>query len=300
MYLLDFIKSLVPHISKNEVLEDVRVTKKELEATTIPSANQAAEFYSSNKIKSKATQALADVFYRNYNIGRSRNASNLATDIDKALPVVLETLGFIEKRIDTGFGPDILSEGINADKAITLRAVEQISFISRFTMDLLAVMCMNEAVEANVELLDALQLPKVTVNKVEAGMALYARILSIYGDSATKLEKILVDVPDVIINDKTEKFISTVYNGTKLDPINTPLLSKFDGSPIYHIRMVIAEWQASRYNAMKDKKKMLELRLMHLKLLEEKKDSPALEKEISYIQSRIDKIEYSMAKMEGE
>jgi hypothetical protein len=55
--------------------------------------------------------------------------------------------------------------------------------------------------------------------------------------------------------------------------------------------MVVAEWQSNRYKANKDKKKTLELRLLHLKLQNEGKDDPKIEKEINYIQGRVDKIE---------
>ncbi len=298
MFLLDFIKTLIPVLNKSDVLEDIRVTKSEIESTVIPSINQASENVKIIKLKAPKNKELVNVFFRNYSL--SNSSKNILAEIALKLPVVLQNLVEVEKTFDEDTGKDIIVDGVTNKKAIMLRAIEQISFLSRFTMDLLTVLYNNEALDSGIDMEESIEVPKIMNDRVTKNIGLYAILLSIYGDSKFTFDKRTADMPDVVLNETTATSVLSVYGVKNLDPINSPLVMGFDYNPIYHIRLVVAEWQASRYQSMKDKKKMLELRLLHLKLLEDKKSDPKIEKEISYIQSRVDSIEYNMSKMEKD
>ena len=298
MFLLDFIKSLVPHISKNDVLEDIRITKGELTGLVIPATMQGEEHFRVIKMASKTNKELSSLFYRGYNLAKSSSQLNFVAEIAKVMPTVLKNLEFVETEIDAAINTDVITAGITAKKALLLRTAEEASFISRFTLDILTVLYANEAVNAEVEVEESLQVSDIIIARVDKGMLLYARILSILGDKDFILAKKYNSIPDVVINDSTYETIIATYKESNLDPINTIGLKGFESNPIYHVRLMIAEWQANRYKSMKDKKRMLELRLLQLKLQSEKKTDVKLEKEISYIQSRIEGIEYNMSKME--
>jgi hypothetical protein len=49
---------------------------------------------------------------------------------------------------------------------------------------------------------------------------------------------------------------------------------------------------------MQNKKRLLELRLLNLKSLQDDSPDPSIEKEIVYLQNRIEGIEYKMHQME--
>jgi hypothetical protein len=298
MNLLGFIQSLIPHISKNDVLEDIRITRQELESTTIPATSQAAEHFKITKIKSQNAKDLVNIFYRNYDLAKQSSSVNIAAEIAEKLQVVLNNLKFVEKEFENSASSDIIAEGVTVKKAVMLRTVDQTTFISRFTMDFLTVLYRDEALEINPEVEENISVPKIVIDRVEKYIALYANLLSIYGDKSFDFEKRFASIPDVIMSERTQEAIVATYGESKLDPYGAPAVQGFLGNPIYHIRLLVAEWQANRYKAMKDKKKMLEMRLMHLQLLQENKNDAKLEQEISYIQSRVDKIEYSMAKAE--
>jgi hypothetical protein len=63
---------------------------------------------------------------------------------------------------------------------------------------------------------------------------------------------------------------------------------------------MIAEWQTSRYKEYQEKLKVIQLRVMHLKMLNEKGNDPKLAKEIEYYQSRADKISKSLSDTESD
>jgi hypothetical protein len=64
--------------------------------------------------------------------------------------------------------------------------------------------------------------------------------------------------------------------------------------------MAIANYQIERYNSNKEKKKVLELRLLHLRLLNDGKNDPKIEKEINYIQRRVDSLDRKIKDSEAE
>jgi hypothetical protein len=299
MFLLDFIKSLAPTINKQNILEDIRITKSELSGIVIPTMKQAEEHFKIFKMKSPANSQLSLAFYKAYTLDNSKAKLNFISEISSKLPIVLNNISFIESEIDLSLTSDVVSDGITTKKALLLRAAEDISFISRFTMDLLTVVYASETNTTDADSGILLQVSDIVGARVRKNITIYAKLLSIFGNSSFILEKRYNNMLDVVMNDSTYNVVIATYNENVIDPINTIGLKGFESNPIYHLRLMYAEWQADRYKSMKDKKRMLELRVLQLKLQSDHKSDIKKEKEISYIQSRIEKIDYSMAKMES-
>jgi len=300
MKILNFIKALVPRIEKNTLCEDLRVTISELENVVIPNYQSATEYLKSSKIKSDFNKGLSDVFYRNFDAQHGGKQSSFIADVNRRLPYIKENTEYILKQIEEIMERDIINEGLTARKAILVRAVECLSFVSRFSIDLLNVVYVKEALEVNAELQESLEMSPAVVKHVDSHIAKFATIISDYGIPNKDLSKIIMEIPEVIVNSKTANSIQGIYKEKDIDPFTASYISGFTYNPIYHIRLTIAEWQANRYKANKDKKKMLELRLLHLKLLNDKKADPKIEQELNYIQNRIDKIEHYLRDVEQD
>jgi hypothetical protein len=127
---------------------------------------------------------------------------------------------------------------------------------------------------------------------------IFAKLLSVYGLPSDEFKEIVEKVPDIVVlKDEAEKAIS-LHNIAEAEPL-VVLPDNFIGSPIYALRLAYATWQAERYKELKDKKKLLELRYLHYKYLKEQGEGDAMvEKEIMYLQKRINEIDYKLAKME--
>lgn len=298
MYLINFIKALLPRIDKDRLLEDVRVTSSEIDQIAIPSYTQAGEYFRTAKFKSEEAERMSNVFYRNFDLQHTSKQPNFVAEVARRLPYLKENLTYIDAQIEELMGRDIINEGLTAKKAILVRAAECISFVSRYSSDLLNYVYVSEAIQANAEVEESLKLSPAAIKHVELHITKFARLVSDYGIPNKDFSKILLAVPDVIVNSKTANSIVGIYKEQDIDPFSSGILSGFTGNPIYHIRLNISEWQTSRYKANKDKKKMLELRLLHLRLLQEKKNDPKLENEITYIQGRVDKIDRYLREVE--
>lgn len=64
--------------------------------------------------------------------------------------------------------------------------------------------------------------------------------------------------------------------------------------------MMIADWQVSRYKAAQEEKRMLEFRLLKLKLQSTGKADAKLDQNIEYTEQRLQQLNFKLHKMEQE
>ena len=299
MNIINFIRGLLPRFDKSRVMEELRVTISELEQTVIPSYSAAADYFKQNKLKSKNNLERSTLFYRNCDVSGGKQATFIG-DIARRLEFIKANAEYVLESLEKTLEHDVLSGALNAQKALLIRAASDISFVSRYSLDLLTVVYSMEATERNQDVVDSVGVLPNEVTRVDQRLIQFARILSDYGIPLAKFEKLIGSVPEVIINDSTIDSLKGLYQGKQIDPMSNVGVSNFQGSPILWIKMNIAEWQAHRYKVNKEKKKGLELRLLHLKELQKGQNNPRLEKEIEYIQERVDKMSYEMNEMEAE
>lgn len=298
MKLMAFVKSLLPRIDKSDILEDINVTKTEITTGIIPTYESARVGLKTLKIKSKDNLELQKVFYRNYDISANKKQENMVADIAEALPTLLVNLEYVESQLDDILSKDIIRDGLSARKVTLIRAADHISFISRMSIDLLNLVYVNEAEARHSNLEDGYKLVKKTRELIEKNVFVFGKLLKAYTQDPKNFQVLVGSMPDIVINSETEELLKGVYAEHDLDPLSSDLVQNFEYNPIYHIRLAIAEWQANRYKKFADTKKMLELRLLHLTMMQDDKPSEALKKEIEYIQKRVDDIDYKLKKME--
>jgi hypothetical protein len=297
MSILSFIKQLLPRIDKSTILEDLRITKKELEDNLISSYSDAATHFKAIKLKSDPVKDIANVFYRNYSLTKSNNSVNIVSEINSKLANLSQNIDYVESELEKLLERDIIKDGLTAKKAVLIRAATELSFITRFAMDLLDYIYVKEIVAINDE--RNLDVSNSQENNIAKKIANFGRLLAIYGDSPKSFKNEIGEIPDVHINENNYAALTATYGEGVIDPANANLVTNFVHNPIYHFRLMIAEWQSNRYKAYRDKKRMLELRLLMLQSYQSNNPDAKIEKEIEYLQNRIESIEYKMAKMES-
>jgi hypothetical protein len=297
MSLLDFIKTMVPNLDKDDIMEDIRVTKDELVQIAIPSYEEANLYFGNKKLTSKAALDLVAVFERNYRSRLGKRTVSVIDEIGEALKVVYTNLKATEDAIETLVSKTTLTETITARKAVLVRMAEQMSYASRMSIDFLNLIYTYEQIEANVEYAEVTVYQK---KHVIPNVALFAKVLEAHTFNPADFKRKVDNIPEIIIDKDGFDAASSIYKRELIDPIDGPMLQGFEMNPIYHFRLMIAEWQANRYKSYKEKKKLLEVKLLRLRLLREGKRDPKLDKEIDYIESLVGKLEYSMSKMEED
>jgi len=304
MDISKFLSSLIPHIKKTSILEDMRITRAEIDNIARPSWDEAARFFTSkDSIKSSEVKALSEIFYRNFdqvqgfkNTYKNKYGLNMVQTVKSRFENFVKNAEDLEERLQAAFDTDVLKEGMTARKTALLRASEYFSFASRFSIDLLNYIYSKELKTMGSD--ESSDLIKKRSDAIEKNIAVFAVVFSFFSIETEEFKDYYNKVPDVFLSAMQYKHIAELFDESTYDPVKPPTLVGFEYSPIYHIRMAISEWQAARYKSYKDKKTILELKLMNLKFASEDKKDPKLEKQIDYLQSRIDDIDFEMSKIE--
>lgn len=292
MEILAYIKRLIPWLKKDDVLEDLRITVAEFDKTVLPSYETAIDvpFKSNNK----EIKALVATFVRNYK--RTKPGKQIIiSSINEALPAVVAIAKYLEHELDESLAKDIIADGLEARRVILVRASEHLSFISRYSVDLLNTLYAYEigATTGNVDVN-----PQI-IKYINANLPTFCTLLAAYSVKLDLFKHNIDKVPALVISNDNIDALKGVYSQNTIDPVLSGITASFSYNPIYHIRLQIADYQAYRYTAMKDKKKALELRVMYLRSAQEEKPDPKVEQEISYQQSRIEAMEYKLRKIEA-
>lgn len=189
----------------------------------------------------------------------------------------------------------VSTTSIGATEANLLRAVPHYYFISRFSDELLNFLMANEIQKANGG--DTGFAP-VEVKRIQDHMLIYAQLLSSYAVPTATFRKTLEMIPNEVLtkgqNDRVDEY--QYDHSLELVPYAP---NGFLGSPIYSIRLAIANWQADNYHEAVDTRDLLLLRLNYYESLANGgQPDEEVEKEIKYLQGKVSKLNRKIAKVE--
>ena len=296
MRLMGFISSLLKFLKKDILIEDIDTSLKELNQTVVPLVVQFAEQTEYTNLHSAKSKNVQTQFKKFFVSPSGSKKPSMIGEIARVISNVKSNLEIVKENSELLLNGDVIREGLTAKKAVLVRAAEHISFISRFTLDLIEYICEMEleAAKSGKES----DLPPVKIRRVESMIQDYAALLSVYCVDPKDFLKNLEAIPETIINDKTAPSLISVYGEKVLDPFASVTSKNFSGSPIYHIGLMWAEWQSFRYKVAEEKKRMLELRIIELRQRQSGNNDPKLEMEIEYIKNRIEGYERQMQELE--
>lgn len=299
----NFIKSLLPSFDKSDLESDLEISLESISTVTDTYA-KLEEIFRVADISEKECKNLVKEFYKELDSTRHKvklsSQKNVATDTITLFKNVKINGDFVLKEISDSVNDVIVSQALTAVKANLLRSVAHFYFLTRYSLDFANYIYVKESENAGIELSKDYVLNKKQEEFIRKNMWIYARLLSVYGENHDVFLSRIEKLEEISLNKETVEEAVDAYNSEKVDITNN-IPSGFIGSPIYSIRLIFAQWEADRYRNLKDKKKLLELRFLHLKLLKEQNQSDVeIEKEISYLQKRITDIDYKLTKIEED
>lgn len=296
-----FIKKLLPSFDKSDLESDLEISLESI-ATIQDTYANLEQITKIAKFQSKSVKDLIKEFYKE--LGHVKNkvklapGDNLSLDTVNLFKNVKVNGDWLLQEISDAVNDVVVSGALTAYKANLLRAVAHYYFLTRFSLDLANFIYIAEAEEGGMELGKDYKLNTKQKDFIVKNMWIYARMLAVYGQDHDEFKDKLSSIDEITLPKDQVDEVVDIYNSDKVDVFNN-LPNGFIGSPIYSIRLVFAQWEADRYKNLKDKKKLLELRFLHLKLMKEQSQSDInTEKEIEYLQKRITDIDYKLAKIE--
>lgn len=296
-----FIKRLLPTLSKSDLETDLDVSMDAL-SVVLDAFQDLKQTYTLVKFKNPKSNELIGLWYKEFKFEKSglklSGSKNFPEDMVTIFTNLTENAKRVKKEVEDIANEVIVSHALTAYKSNVLRAVEHYFFMTRFALDLLNHLYTLEALHGGIALTKEARPNAKQVEFVEKNLWIFARLASVYGQKPEDFNALLDNVSQITINSANVEDAIGAYKSDKVD-IFDDLPSGFMGSPIYTVRLVFAQWEADRYKQLKDKKKLLELRSLHLKLLHEQGTGDVnTERELSYLQKRITDIDYKVSKIE--
>lgn len=301
MNLTGFVKSLLPSFDKSDLETDMEISLDEISVIT-ESYTQLEEIFKVSKPESKEVKDLFKEFYKELKEVKPKvkltPTENFAADTLTLMKNVKINGDHLLKEISDSVNDVVVSQALTAYKVNLLRSVAHYYFMTRFATDLVNFIYVSEADHAGMELTKEYKLNPKQKQFITKNLWIYARMVAVYGDDHAQFQDKLSSVGEITIpKDSADEAVS-VYEADKIDVFNN-LPQGFVGSPVYTVRMIFSQWEADRYRSMKDKKRLLELRYLHLKLMKEQNQSDInIEKEIMHLQKRLTDLDYKLSKIE--
>ena len=295
-----FITKLLPSFDKSDLESDLEISLESI-ATIQETYTNIEQVGKVAKFQSKIVKELVKEFYKELgkiNKVRLAPGDNIALDTVNLFKNVKINGDYLLKEISDAVNDVVVSGALTAYKANLLRSVAHYYFMVRFALDLANFFYVVEAEESGMDLGKDYKLNNKQKEFIVKNLWIYARMVAVYGQDHEEFKDKLSKIDEITLPKDQVDDVVDIYNADKVDMFNN-LPNGFIGSPIYSIRLVFAQWEADRYKNLKDKKKLLELRFLHLKLMKEQSQSDInMEKEIEYLQKRITDIDYKLAKIE--
>lgn len=290
-----YLSSLLPGFEKDRVLEDARNSIAELKEATIPSYEVSVSLLKNHEFKSKELVEFEKVF-RRINTGFDRDFFKGILD---GLNNVEENAETIITLVNKTYSEDVAAAGLTYAKANLLQFVELVGFVSKYARKFLFLVYILESAEFEENSLKISEsMSKAEIRWIHENALNFAQAFKIVTSQKQSLIKHFNDIPDIVITgDNEDTLVRTASN--KIDPFSMRFIPTWL-HPIYHFRMFVAEWQANRYKAAVEELKVIQLRKLYLERLRQGKPDAKLEKEISYLESRIQSLNYRIEKIEKD
>lgn len=297
MKAINFLKSLLPTVGKDRIIEDCRLVRAEMKDHVEPAYHTAAELFKGYKFKSPELEKDFDVFARMIDQDRG---DNIISTIHKNFKNIYENLSFVEKQVEQNFNEEMAAMGFTLQKATILQFIETVTFVTTYARKYLNYIYICETAqypEGNTMVDESLT--PAEIEWIHSNIVHFCKAFAAVTGKPATIEKQMLDIPDVILTDDNAKTMEATLGIHKVDPFQLGFIPVWM-NPIYHIRIRVAEWQAERYKAAKEEARLLQLRKLNLEKVMSGKPDAAIQKEINYLEGRLQTILFKINKMEKD
>lgn len=280
-----YVTSLLPIFKKDRVKEDSRVLRGILDNFSIPAYKDAVAVFEKVKFKSKDVKEKEKDF--DY-IAKKTTNGNLLDKVLYGLEGMHRSLDELDKYIDKNMEDEIATAGSSAGSVTVIRALEVGSFVANYSLLLLNWIYWSETTEAGEDSKHGAP-SSGELKYIETKYPDFCRAIALFIKNQDDWAKLISNIPEVVIGTDVADGALSSLNAGVLDPANLGIFEKIE-NPIYHVRLVVAEYQNKVYARNKELKTLLELRALRLQQQLENTPSPQVEKELEYTQSRIESL----------
>lgn len=270
--ILEYTNLLPSVVKKKNLLIEVSRMEESISKDVVPSISAVEEFLTRDKAELlKNDKDKYKAIVRN-----TVNIKSIIVEINENLPILKQTI--------IKYMPDFLApESISVKYGAILGLVERFESMVVFSLDYLTFLMYNFN--------DDIYMMKIKDREVRRNIANFNRLALEYkGKIKTQINEI-PNLSDAIVNKESETIIKSLSK--KKSKFKLPY-NGFRGNPFYHIGMWLTDGNVDEYEELKDKRRLIELRIIKLKSDRTGEHNPKLEKQIEYFEEKIKRYEYKM------
>ena len=169
----------------------------------------------------------------------------------------------LEELVENNLSKYTANTGTSLKDITILKVIEDISDMTLYTLDIIDYVLLNGG--------DSDNYPAAKIKYIKEGIYSYVKLLDYY--TREKLTSIIRTIPKlsdkaVDIQNSKKSMVMTLFGKMDNDVDNLPI-NGFIGNPIYHIRLYMVDKEIEKYKILKDKNKLIELRILELKAKEQ-------------------------------
>ena len=291
-----FVKMLgmiSPTFKKNQLVAAIEATHDKLVKTTIPSYEIAVGIWSGEKFKSAIAKKLQEDFTDGV---RKHRTENMIVTIHRAMTNAAKFCAIFEKHAEHLMSANEPSAMTDLQKITVVKLSNITEFASTYARHLLNWIYINEINTEDAKADYALS--KGNIKDITKQFPDFLVAVNILLNDPEVMEKDFITLPKIDIDEVSEPTAISSVGISRIDPFN--MFSIVEWNPFYIFGMMRAEYQASKYDAAIDEKRMLELRALRLKNSRAGSSDANLDKEIDYLANRIDKLHRTIREMESD
>lgn len=295
--IINSVTGFVGAMKKDSCYESLDFLKRSIQDDLLPVFK---DILSNKDDKFIKTNSLIQDINKIAEIKANNNYSTLEK-INNTFEMFLTNADNIEQLIDKHVETNITLKTMSIKTGAIIKVLQDLMSMTSYTLDLVYFMLLNSDKSKKTDL------PKIKLQQITNGITTYCEMYRIYSNNFKNTIKALGEVSEEKISDlieanknnenNSEWILNTVISKTGAMP-KLPNSQGFIGNPIYHFRMWLIDRDIKRYESLKTKKQLIELKLMELRLKQNDKNDPSLTKQIEYYEEKLAKIEYEIAKIE--
>lgn len=294
MKFVNYLSSLLPSFSRDQLMEDLDTVADELRTHVIPPYTTAVKEFGSDKFYSADAQAADELFNKRLDL---KYKGNHLTGILNSLENADNLIKLLQTMVDTEFAIDVTQAGLNTLRVNIMQLVEILGFTTRYARRHLNYILVCESCHYSGKAVND-SFSAGELGWLKAGRDAFINGINVIALPKKEIETKFKEIPNVLVNAESIETSQQLLGKDKTDPFQMrfiPLVL----NPIYHVRIRVAEYQAAKYREAKEERGILELRIMLLKEQRSGRENAKIEKQIEYNEGRLQKLVYKLEQAGG-
>lgn len=275
-------------VKKTDIMEQLNNTVLALNNEVLPTVNELLTLVSEKNLSMEMLPELSNLNRETFKSKDIKSfVNNIVISIKNLNTISADLISLADKEIPDLLGKDV----VTVKQAYLLNVITTITNFTLYTPDI--VLYIVNLIDNKVNN-KPLSFVKFKLIEIRTDLNRYGNLLVMFKDSKTIIPEINKLSKDRVLVDSKD---NGTFNMLSFSKSKLPLVG-FIGNPIYHIRMWFVDAEINKYELLKEKKKLTELKILELKARQNNEVDPKLQKAVEYQEEKLAKIEYQIRKTE--